>query len=209
MQATEPITHALRDFAKGDATALDRVIPVIYAELRKLAGYYLRQERKEHTLQPTALVHEAYFRLMGENPPEYQNRSHFLGIAAHVMRQILIDHARTRNAQRRGSGQAPFSLDEYMDSPLERPSALIQVDDALTALEAHDRQKAQLIEMRFFGGMTAEESAEVMGLPVQKVRGELRIAQAWLKRELDNRSAGPRANTKKAAKNASGPRISL
>lgn len=209
MQATEPITHALRDFAKGDTTALDRVIPVIYAELRKLAGYYLRQERKEHTLQPTALVHEAYFRLMGENSPEYQNRSHFLGIAAHVMRQILIDHARTRNAQRRGSGQAPFSLDECMDSPLERPSALIQVDDALTALEAHDRQKAQLIEMRFFGGMTAEESAEVLGLPVQKVRGELRIAQAWLKRELDNRSARPRANSKRAAKNASGPRISL
>ena len=146
---------------------------------------------------------------MGENQPEYQNRSHFLGVAAHAMRQILIDHARTRNAQKRGSGQSPFSLDECMDAPLERPAALIQVDDALSALEAHDRQKAQLIEMRFFGGMTAEESAEVLGLPVQKVRGELRIAQAWLKRELDNRSAGPRADSKKVAKNASRPRISL
>lgn len=205
VQATEPITLALRDFAKGDAAALDRVIPVIYTELRKLAAYYLRQERKEHTLQPTALVHEVYFRLVGDNQPEYQNRAHFLGIAAHAMRQILIDHARTRNAQKRGSGQAPFSLNECMDAPLERPSALIQVDDALTALEAHDSQKAQLIEMRFFGGMTAEESAEVLGLPVQKVRGELRIAQAWLKRELDNRSA----DNKKAAKNASGSRISL
>lgn len=205
VQATEPVTLALRDFARGDAAALDRVIPVIYTELRKLAAYYLRQERKEHTLQPTALVHEVYFRLVGDNQPEYQNRAHFLGVAAHAMRQILIDHARTRNAQKRGSGQAAFSLDECMDAPLERPSALIQVDDALTALEAHDRQKAQLIEMRFFGGMTAEESAEVLGLPVHKVRGELRIAQAWLKRELDNRSA----DSKKAAKNASGSRISL
>lgn len=205
VQATEPITLALRDFAKGDAAALDRVIPVIYTELRKLAAYYLRQERKEHTLQPTALVHEVYFRLVGDNQPEYQNRAHFLGVAAHAMRQILIDHARTRNAQKRGSGHAAFSLDECMDAPLERPSALIQVDDALTALEAHDSQKAQLIEMRFFGGMTAEESAEVLGLPVHKVRGELRIAQAWLKRELDNRSP----DSKKAAKNASGSRISL
>jgi RNA polymerase sigma-70 factor (ECF subfamily) len=187
MQASEPITLALHDLAKGDASALDRVMPMVYSELRNLAGHYLRQERKEHTLQPTALVHEAYFRLLGENQPEYQNRAHFLGVAAHAMRQILIDHARTRNAAKRGGGQAVFSIDECMDAPLERPSALIQVDDALQALEAHDQRKAQLIEMRFFGGMTAEESAEVLNLPVQKVRAELRIAQAWLKRELDQR----------------------
>jgi RNA polymerase sigma-70 factor, ECF subfamily len=208
MPAMEPITYALRDFASGDVTALDRVIPAIYTELRKLAGYYLRQERKEHTLQPTALVHEAYFRLIGENQPEYQNRAHFLGVAGHAMRQILIDHARTRNAQKRGDGKAPFSLDECMDAPLERPSALIQVDDALTALEAHDPQKAKLIEMRFFAGMTAEESAEFLGVPVQKVRGELRIAQAWLKRELDNRSTEPRAPAKKAAQIVSPSRFS-
>jgi len=188
MQASEPITLALHDLANGDASALDRVMPMVYAELRNLAGYYLRQERKEHTLQPTALVHEAYFRLVGENQPEYQNRAHFLGVAAHAMRQILIDHARTRNAAKRGGGQAPFSLDECIDAPLERPSVLVQVDDALKALEVHDARKAQLIEMRFFGGMTAEEAAEVLNLPVQKVRAELRIAQAWLKRELDNSS---------------------
>ena len=188
MQASEPITLALHDLANGDASALDRVMPMVYAELRNLAGYYLRQERKEHTLQPTALVHEAYFRLVGENQPEYQNRAHFLGVAAHAMRQILIDHARTRNAAKRGGGQAPFSLDECIDAPLERPSVLVQVDDALKALEVHDARKAQLIAMRFFGGMTAEEAAEVLNLPVQKVRAELRIAQAWLKRELDNSS---------------------
>ena len=162
-------------------------MPLVYAELRKLAGHYIRRERKGHTLQPTALVHEAYFRLVGGHQPEYQNRAHFLGIADHAMRQILIDHARTRNAAKRGGGQENFSIDECMDAPLERPSALIQVDDALQALEKHDARKAQLIEMRFFAGMTAEESAEALGLPVQKVRGELRIAQAWLRRELDNR----------------------
>jgi RNA polymerase sigma-70 factor, ECF subfamily len=188
MQVSQPITHALQDLARGDQSALDRLMPLVYAELRRLAGHYLRQERDGHTLQPTALVHEAYFRLVGENQPEYQNRSHFLGVAAHAMRQILIDHARTRNAAKRGGGQAVFSIDECMDAPLERPSALIQVDDALKALEQHDFRKAQLVEMRFFGGMTAEESAEVLNLPVQKVRAELRIAQAWLKRELDNRA---------------------
>ena len=188
IQVSQPITEALHDLAKGDSTALERVMPFVYAELRKLAGYYLRNERNGHTLQPTALVHEAYFRLVGENQPEYQNRAHFLGIAAHAMRQILIDHARSRNAAKRGGGQVVFSIDECMDAPLERPSALIKVDDALQALESHDGCKAQLIEMRFFGGMTAEESAQVLGLPVQKVRAELRIAQAWLKRELDNRA---------------------
>jgi RNA polymerase sigma-70 factor, ECF subfamily len=188
MQVSAPITIALRDLANGDPSALDRVMPLVYDELRKLAGHYLRQERKEHTLQPTALVHEAYFRLVGENQPQYQNRAHFLGVAAHAMRQILIDHARTRNAAKRGGGQAAVSIDEFVDSAMERPSALIDVDDALKALELHDQRKAQLIEMRFFGGMTAEESAEVLNLPVQKVRGELRIAQAWLKRELDQRA---------------------
>jgi len=188
MQASQPITLALQDLAKGDPSALDRVMPMVYAELRKLAGHYLRQERNGHTLQPTALVHEAYFRLVGQNQPEFQNRAHFLGVAAHAMRQILIDHARTRNAAKRGGGEGVFSIEEGMDSAMERPSALIQVDDALQALELHDKRKAQLIEMRFFGGMTAEESAEVLNLPVQKIRSELRVAQAWLKRELDNRA---------------------
>jgi RNA polymerase sigma factor (TIGR02999 family) len=188
MQASQPITHALQDLAKGDPSALDRVMPMVYAEMRKLAGHYLRQERNGHTLQPTALVHEAYFRLVGQNQPEFQNRAHFLGVAAHAMRQILIDHARTRNAAKRGGGEGVFSIEEGMDSAMERPSALIQVDDALQALELHDKRKAQLIEMRFFGGMTAEESAEVLNLPVQKIRSELRVAQAWLKRELDNRA---------------------
>jgi RNA polymerase sigma-70 factor (ECF subfamily) len=141
MQVSEPITLALRDLAGGDNTAMERILPHVYAELRRLA--------------------------------------------AHVMRQILIDHARGRNASKRGAGQVIFSLDESMDTPEERDSTVVRVDDALRALEQHDARKAKLIEMRFFGGMTAEESAEVLGLPTHTVRSELRVAQAWLRRELN------------------------
>ncbi len=197
MQVSHPITLALDDLAKGDKTALDRLLPHVYAELRKLAGYYLRQERPGHTLQPTALVHEAYFRLIETSQPDFQGRSHFLGVAAHVMRQILTDHARTRNAAKRGSGQVVFSLDEFMDAPMASDSTVVRVDDALQALEQHDPLKGQLIEMRFFGGMTAEESANVLEMPLPRVRSELRIAQAWLKRELDHRAASATAAAEK------------
>ncbi len=190
MQASQPITGVLQDLARGDKSGLDRLMPLVYVELKRLASHYLRQERPGHTLQPTALVHEAYFRLVDQQLPDCKGRAHFLGVAAHVMRQILIDHARSRGAAKRGAGQPVFSLDEFMDSPIERPAALVMVDDAIQALEAYDARKARLIEMRFFGGMTAEESAEVLDLPVEKVRGELRIAQAWLKRELDKNSLG-------------------
>jgi RNA polymerase sigma factor (TIGR02999 family) len=190
MQVSQPITLALQDLARGDKTALDRLLPYVYAELRKLAGHYLRREREGHTLQPTALVHEAYFRLVDPSQPDFQGRSHFLGVAAHVMRQILTDHARTRNASKRGSGQVVFSLDESMDTPVAGDATVVRVDDALRALEVHDPLKGQLVEMRFFGGMTAEESANVLGLALPKVRSELRIAQAWLRRELDNCAVG-------------------
>jgi len=161
-------------------------MPLLYTELRKLAGRHLKNERSGHTLQPTALVHEAYGKMMGNEQPDYHSRAHFLGVAARVMRQILIDHARVRKADKRGGGQFACSFEEWMDPSVERPASVIAVDDAMQALEKTDARKAKLIEMRFFGGMTAEESAEVLGLPVEKVRAELRIAQAWLKRELDS-----------------------
>jgi RNA polymerase sigma factor (TIGR02999 family) len=183
--ATQPITRMLQEFAGGDKTALDRLMPLVYSELRRLADGYLRSERTSHTLQPTALVHEAYIRLVGQDHKAYQSRGHFLAVAAHVMRQILIDHARSRCADKRGGGQPGCSLDESIDAAVERPPALIAVDDALQALEAIDARKAKLVEMRFFGGLTAEESAAVLELPVEKVRAELRVAQAWLQRELD------------------------
>lgn len=183
--ATQPITRMLQDFAGGDKTALDRLMPLVYSELRRLADGYLRNERTAHTLQPTALVHEAYIRLVGQDHKAYQSRGHFLAVAAHVMRQILIDHARSRGADKRGGGQRGCSIHEAIDAAVERPPALIAVDDALQDLEALDARKAKLVEMRFFGGLTAEESAGVLDLPVEKVRAELRVAQAWLQRELD------------------------
>ena len=181
----EHVTILLRQFSAGDKQALDRLMPVVYAELQKLAASYLRNERLGHTLQPTALVHEVYARLVKQDQPDYQSRCHFMGVAAQVMRQILIDHARTRNAAKRGSGAVKVSIEESGDIPVNRPSILLAVDDALQELARKDPAKARLIEMRFFGGLTAEESAEVTGMPVAEVRRHLRVAQAWLQRELD------------------------
>jgi RNA polymerase sigma factor (TIGR02999 family) len=189
----EPVTILLQQFAKGDKQALDRLMPLVYSELQRLAGTYLRNERPSHTLQPTALVHEAYARLVKQDQPDYQSRCHFMGVAAQVMRQILIDHARTRKAAKRGSGAANVSIDESRDVPVDRPAILLAVDDALKELARKDPAKARLIEMRFFGGLTAEESAEATGIPLAEVRRHLRMAQAWLQRELDSsgRVEGP------------------
>lgn len=195
MPETQPITGMLRELAGGDRSALDRMMPLVYAELRKLASSYLRRERSSHTFQPTALVHEAYIRLVGQDQPDYRNRAHFLGVAAHVMRQILIDHARARSADKRGGGVQKYSLDESVDSAIERPSFLIAIDDALGALDQKDPLKAKLIEMRFFGGLTAEESADALELPVEKVRSQFRVAQAWLQRELDSGSTSRNSAT--------------
>jgi RNA polymerase sigma factor (TIGR02999 family) len=181
----QSITLILRDFAAGDKSALDRLMPLVYEELRKLADRHLSRERIGHTLQPTALVHEAYVRLIGQEQPNFRSRAHFLGVTARLMRQVLIDHARARNAEKRGGGEPNYPLDEAFDSRMETPPTVIAVDDALQALEQKDARKARLVEMRFFGGLTAEESAEVLDLPVEKVRAELRLAQAWLERELD------------------------
>lgn len=182
----EPVTILLRQFSAGDKQALDRLMPVVYAELQKLAASHLRNERLGHTLQPTALVHEVYARLVKQDQPDYQSRCHFMGVAAQVMRQILIDHARTRNAAKRGSGAIKVSIEESGDIPVDRPSMLLAIDDALQELARKDPAKARLIEMRFFGGLTAEESAEATGMPVAEVRRHLRVAQAWLQRELDS-----------------------
>jgi len=182
----QPVTILLRQFSAGDKQALDRLMPVVYAELQRLAASHLRNERLGHTLQPTALVHELYARLVKQDQPDYQSRCHFMGVAAQVMRQVLIDHARTRNAAKRGSGEVKISIEDSADIPVDRPSMLLAVDDALHELARKDAPKARLIEMRFFGGLTAEESAEVTGMPVAEVRRHLRVAQAWLQRELDS-----------------------
>ena len=168
---------------------MDQLFPLVYAELRRLADSCLRRERPGHTLQRTALVHEAYLRLVGGSQPDFQDRAHFLGVAARIMRQILVDYARRRNAGKRSAAMR-VPLLEAGEAAVERPAAMLRLDDALCDLEKQDPQKARLIEMRFFGGLTAEESAAVLGLAVPVVRRELRLAQMWLERELDRRGDG-------------------
>jgi RNA polymerase sigma-70 factor (ECF subfamily) len=191
---TQPITLLLQDLARGDKRALDRLVLLLYPELRNLARGYLRNERPGHTLQPTALVHEAYARLIKQEQPDYHSRTHFMGVAAQVMRQILIDHARTRNAEKRGAGASKVPFDQAVGVAVERPSIMIAIDDALAELARKDPIKARLVEMRFFGGMTAEDSAEVLEIPVAAVRRHLRVGQAWLQRELEQ-TAEPEKKT--------------
>lgn len=194
MESITSITVLVHQYASGDKAALDRLLPLVYSELRRIAQRQLRDEPSGHTLQPTALVHELYGRLADQSPPDLNDRAHFLGVAAHVMRQILIDHARAKYAKKRGGRQDNLSLDEAQQACVEKPAIMIRVDDALTELARHDARKAQLIEMRFFGGLTAEESAAVLDLPVNVVRRELRVGQAWLQREI-NRDESANATT--------------
>jgi RNA polymerase sigma factor (TIGR02999 family) len=190
MAEAEPITLLLQEFAGGDKEALDRAMPFVYAELKNLAAGYMRHERPGHTLQPTALVHEAYSRLVGQEQPSFDSRAHFLSVAARVMRQILIDYARGRKASKRNSGQPNVSIEEACSAAVEQPFIMIALADALEALDRKDPLKARLLEMRYFGGLTLEESAQVAGISFESVRYELRVAKAWLHREL-NRSAVP------------------
>jgi len=178
------VTVLLRELAGGDKHALDRLMPLIHGELRRIAESQLRNERPGHTLQPTALVHEVYVRMVGREQLDFNDRAHFLGVAAHTMRKILIDHARIRNAAKRDGGRPKLSLDEAGNIRLERPALMIALDDALNSLEQQDPLMARLTELHYFGGLTAEESSIVVSLEVSQVRHELRMAQAWLRREL-------------------------
>jgi RNA polymerase sigma factor (TIGR02999 family) len=165
----------------GNRAVLDELLPLIYGELRGLAANYLRRERAGHTLQPTALVHEAYMRLVDQKQVRWQNRAHFFGVAAQMMRRILVDHARGHNAEKRGSEFHKLSLDEGFDvSSDERAAELVALDDALTALAAIDEQKSRIVELRFFGGLSVEETAEVLGVSAPTVKRQWRMAKAWL-----------------------------
>jgi RNA polymerase sigma factor (TIGR02999 family) len=189
-ETSQVVRQLLTQWGSGDPEALNELVPLVYVELRRIAQNHLRDERPGHTLQPTALVHEAYVRLAGQNPPDLRDRIHFLGVAARVMRQVLIDHARTKYAQKRGGRQEKLSLDEAQATCIEKPGIMVRIDDALNELERHDARKAKLVEMHFFGGLTAEESAVLVKLNAQSVRRELRVAQAWLQRELSSPSGG-------------------
>jgi RNA polymerase sigma-70 factor (ECF subfamily) len=186
MSEPEQITRLLKAWKDGDPSALERVTPLIYDELHRVAQAYLRSERSDHTLVPTALVNEAYLRLIGQDQPDWQSRKHFLGVAAHVMRQILVDHARRQRAGKRGSGAKPVELDSAGPLATAFKSDLLDLDDALTSLEKQDERKSKAIELRFFGGLTLEEVGETMGLSAATVHRELKMAQAWLARELEH-----------------------
>ena len=177
------ITTLLSRLNVGDKDAFDDLVPLVYQELRRIAQAYLRRESRNHTLQPTALIHEAYMRL-AQSKTDYENRKHFFAIAARVMRQILVDHARARSAAKRGAALT-VALDQNCDFAQERDRALISLDDALNALALEDEWKARLVEMRFFGGMTAEEIADSVGSPVHVVRRDLRSAQIRLREEIE------------------------
>lgn len=171
-----------------DRQEVDELLPVVYQELRRLAGAYLRREKPGQTLQPTALVHEAYLRLMKDRPGRWQNRAHFCAIAANAMRQILIERARARNAQKRWGGQARITLDDAVAAEPGESLDLLALDRALERLAALDPEQARIVELRFFGGLTVEETAEALDISPATVKRHWAVARAWLARELEGAS---------------------
>jgi RNA polymerase sigma factor (TIGR02999 family) len=182
MQASSPseVTRLLKDWSTGDSAALDQLMPIMYAELRAIAARYLRRERQDHTLQPTALVNEAYLRLIDQKHVNWQNRAHFVGVAAQMMRRILVDHAKSHNRAKRGGGALRVTLDEEVAISEERADDLVLLDEALTALEAFDARKSRVVEMKYFGGLSVEETAEVLKVSVITVARDWKLAKAWL-----------------------------
>jgi RNA polymerase sigma factor (TIGR02999 family) len=175
-------TALLIRWKSGDSSALDQLLPLVYDELRRLARYYLQRERSEHTLQSTALVHEAYLRLVDQNV-DWQSRAHFFGIAAQMMRRILVDHARSRNAAKRGDG-LKVTLDEKMALAEAQSLDVLALDSALAELSKLDAQQGKVVELRFFAGLSIEETAEAMSISVATVKREWAMAKAWLSRTM-------------------------
>ncbi|HUQ03952.1 MAG TPA: sigma-70 family RNA polymerase sigma factor [Kofleriaceae bacterium] len=181
--AARTLTMLLRDWRAGDAGARDEIIPMVYGELHKLAAAYLRGERPGHTFRPTDLVSEAYLRLADGAHPEWDGRVHFFAIAARTMRQILVDHARKRDAGKRGGGERAVTLDEGAVA-LDRPARMIALDDALRELEVMDERKAKVLELHYFGGLTQDEIARAIDVHVNTVARDLRLAEAWIRRQM-------------------------
>ena len=185
---TEPRTHEvtqlLIDWSNGDRAALDRLVPVVEQELRRLAHHYMSRERPGHTLQTTALVNEAFVRLVHRKNVQWQNRAHFFGIAAQLMRTILVDHARSHACAKRGGGADKLELNEALVVSQDKASEVIALDEALKQLELLDSQQSRIVELRFFGGLTVEEAAEVLQVSPATIKRECSTAKAWLYREL-------------------------
>lgn len=186
MQSSDGITQLLIRWSSGDQAALDKLMPLVYSELRRLASNYLRRERQGHTLQPTALVNEAYLRLVEQRSANWQNRAQFYGIAAKLMRRILVDHARLKHAEKRGGAeQQRLSITSAKDLSSKPDLDVLALHEALEKLAAVDPQQEQIVELKFFGGLSIEETAEVMKLGHATVERDWKMARAWLRRQLD------------------------
>ena len=181
------ISRLLVDWRDGDKTALDRLVPLVYRELRRLAGYYMRRQRADHTLQTSALINEAYLRLADHKNMRWESRGHFYAVAAQAMRRILVDHARSRGYAKRGGGALKVSFDEAVIGAEERGAELIALDDALQDLAAIDPRKCQIVELRYFGGLSVDETAEVIGVSSVTVMREWRSAKGWLLKAITKR----------------------
>lgn len=178
------VTTLLDRWSRGDEAALRRLTPLVEGELRRLARAFMRKERRGHTLQPTELVNEAYLRLAGQRRADWKGRAHFIGVAAQLMRLILVDYARQRNAAKRGGGALPMSGPALDRLSVDRAPSLVALDDALRDLERRDARKARMAELRFFGGLTTMEAAEVLGISVATAERDWRFARAWLQGQL-------------------------
>ncbi len=178
------VTQLLHDWSNGDQEVLDKLIPIVYAELRRQAARYLRRERPGHTLQTTALIHEAYIRLIDQRNVRWQNRAHFFAIAAQLMRRILVDHARSRQAAKRGGSDIKLPLEEAIIASEGREVDLVALDEALERLAAIDQQQSRVVELRFFSGLSVEETAEVLEVSPRTVKRDWNVAKAWLRREI-------------------------
>ena len=182
--ATSEMTHLLLAWGEGDQAALDQLMPLVYAELRRLAHRHLAGERAGHTLQTTDLVNEAYLRLLDQKQMQWQNRAQFFAVSAQLMRRILVDYARTRHAARRGGTALQVTLEEAAEVSTERSAEMVALDDALTAMARFDERKSRMVELRFFGGLSIEETAEVLKVSPGTVMREWTLAKAWLQREI-------------------------
>ena len=185
-EAPNQITDQLIAWSKGDAAALDKLIPAVYQELRRMADYYLRGEDSGHSLQPTALVHEAYLRLIDQTKVDWHNRAHFFGVAAQMMRRILVDHAKAKHRVKRGGTANKVSLDETIYLTSERAAELVALDVALKVLNQMDERKSRIVELRYFGGLTVEETAQVLDVSDKTVMRDWNLAKAWLYQELSH-----------------------
>jgi len=183
-QTPENVTQLLIDWGKGDKEALDKLVPLVYEELHRQAARYLRHERVGHTLQTTALIHEAYVRLVDQRNVHWQNRAHFFGIAAQMMRRILVDHARTKKRAKRGGSDIRISFTEAALKTPDRNLDIVALDEALERLAEIDEQQSRIVELRFFSGLTVEETAEVLSISTATVKRDWSMAKAWLHREV-------------------------